>query len=195
MATSMTSARGRYHHGDLRSACLTAARELLEEEADLSLRAVARRAGVSPAALYRHYADKGDLISALSALGCRELGSTLAEASAEPSTPDDFADMAVAYVRFAIERPALFRVMFSTPCAPGASQHAMAAAEVDCFVRRAAVRACPAADPEAVGIAAWALLHGLAFLYLEEKLPTESVEVVDASVRTAIGALIGSRVR
>lgn len=191
MATPMTSARDRYHHGDLRAACLAAARELLEEGSDLSLRAVARRAGVSPTAPYRHYADKGELVTALAAAGCRELASTLTEASPEPSSPDDFADVAVAYVSFAIEHPAIFRVMSSASCVPGTSEYATVAAEVDSFVRRAASRVCRGADPEAVGIAAWALLNGLVFLYLEGKLPAEAPEAVDARVRASVGALIG----
>src|ERR1700716_1493086 len=113
-----TTASGPYHHGDLRAACLHAARELLEEDgsAALSLRAVARRAGVAPSAPYRHYADRDALVSAVAAVGYRELGDYLTAAHAEPSSIDDLAAVAVAYVRFALERPALFRVMFSEPC-------------------------------------------------------------------------------
>jgi AcrR family transcriptional regulator len=64
----MPMAGDSYHHGDLRAACLRAARELLEEDgsAALSLRAVARRAGVSPSAPYRHYADRDTLLAAAS---------------------------------------------------------------------------------------------------------------------------------
>ncbi|MBT2879175.1 TetR/AcrR family transcriptional regulator, partial [Streptomyces sp. McG6] len=71
-----------YHHGDLRAACLRAARELLEEDgsAGLSLRAVARRAGVSATAPYRHYADREALVSAVAAEGYRELAEHLAGA-------------------------------------------------------------------------------------------------------------------
>ena len=67
----MSTSRSPYHHGDLRAACLRAAMELLEEggTSALSLRAVARRAGVSPAAPYRHYADRDALISAVGAVG------------------------------------------------------------------------------------------------------------------------------
>src|SRR6266700_1692801 len=100
-----------YHHGDLRAACLRAARELLEESgsAGLSLRAVARRAGVSPTAPYRHYADRDALASAVAAEGYRELAGYLAAAHPSPSTPEELAAVAVAYVRFALGHPALFR--------------------------------------------------------------------------------------
>ena len=114
----MSTARSPYHHGDLRAACLRAAMELLEEggATALSLRAVARRAGVSPAAPYRHYADRDALISAVAAVGYRELAEQLAAAHPSPSTADDFGAIAVAYVQFALQRPALFRVMFAEPC-------------------------------------------------------------------------------
>ena len=67
----MSTSKATYHHGDLRAALVRAAMELLEEggEADLSLRAVARRAGVSAAAPYRHYADREALVSAVDEVG------------------------------------------------------------------------------------------------------------------------------
>src|ERR1700761_5131951 len=115
---SVPAPKATYHHGDLRAACVHAARELLEEggEAELSLRAVARRAGVSPAAPYRHYADREALVSAVAAVGYQELAERLAAAHPAPSTPDQLASVAVAYVEFALERPALFPIMFTEPC-------------------------------------------------------------------------------
>ena len=71
-----------YHHGDLRAALLDAALELLEEDETFSLRAVARRAGVSPNAPYRHYADKEALLAALATYGFAQLADRL-EAAAE----------------------------------------------------------------------------------------------------------------
>src|SRR6202022_4802729 len=101
----MSTSRSPYHHGDLRAACLRAAMELLEEggPSALSLRAVARRAGVSPAAPYRHYADRDALISAVGAVGYRELAEHLAEAHPAPPTPDDLAPVAVPYAPFALQ--------------------------------------------------------------------------------------------
>ncbi len=86
----MPKSNGPYHHGDPRAACVRAARELLEEggSAGLSLRAVARRAGVSATAPYRHYADREALVSAVAAEGYRELAGYLAAAHPAPSTPD-----------------------------------------------------------------------------------------------------------
>src|SRR5258706_12767161 len=76
-----------YHHGDLRAALVGAAMDLLEEggEAELSLRAVARRAGVSAAAPYRHYDDREALVSAVAAAGNPELAGRPAAGHPSPS--------------------------------------------------------------------------------------------------------------
>src|SRR2546430_4327077 len=107
-----------YHHGDLRAGLVRAAMELLEEggETALSLRAIARGAGVSPAAPYRHYADREALVSAVAAVGYRQLAERLAAAHPAPSTPEQLASVGVAYVEFALAQPALFRMMFGEPC-------------------------------------------------------------------------------
>src|ERR1700716_647506 len=106
----MSTSKLTYHHGDLRAALVRAAMELLEEsgETALSLRAVARCAGVSPAAPYRHYADREALISAVATVGYRELAERLAAAHPAPATPEQLASVAVAYVQVALEQPALF---------------------------------------------------------------------------------------
>ncbi|MEW5351640.1 TetR/AcrR family transcriptional regulator [Streptomyces sp. 16-176A] len=180
-----------YHHGDLRAACLRAARELLEEDgsAGLSLRAVARRAGVSATAPYRHYADREALVSAVAAQGYRELAESLATAHPSPSTPDDLAAVAVAYVRFALDHPALFRVMFAEPCDPDNEERAAATAVISEYVRGIVHRAFPSVDPDALSTTVWALVHGLAFLHLDGKLDASTPEVVDTQVRAAVRAL------
>src|SRR5690349_3579164 len=95
-----------YHHGDLRPALLKAAGRVLEKEgpAALSLRELARRAGVSHNAPYRHFADREALLAALAADGFRMLGEVLGVASSR--------HRGEAYVRFALEHPQLFRLMF-----------------------------------------------------------------------------------
>jgi AcrR family transcriptional regulator len=187
----MAQASGSYHHGDLRAACLRAARELLEEggSAGLSLRAVARRAGVSPAAPYRHYADRDALLSAVAAEGYRELAGHLAAAHPSPTTPEELAAVAVAYVRFALDRPALFRVMFAEPCDPTSEERVQATAAISEYVRGIVRAAFPDADADALPTTVWALVHGLAFLHLDGKLDTSSAEVVDGQVRSAVQAL------
>jgi AcrR family transcriptional regulator len=189
----MPQASDSYHHGDLRAACLRAARELLEEDgsAGLSLRAVARRAGVSATAPYRHYADRDALVSSVAAEGYRELAGYLSAAHPSPATPDDLAAVAVAYVRFALDHPAMFRVMFAEPCDPGNEERAAATAALSEYVRALVRSVFPGADPEALATPVWALVHGLAFLHLDGKLDTSTPEVVAHQVRTAVSALIG----
>jgi AcrR family transcriptional regulator len=181
-----------YHHGDLRAACLRAAIELLEENgaSALSVRAVARRAGVSTGAPYRHYADREALISAVSAVGYRELAENLAAANPSPSSPEDLTDVAVAYVQFALQRPALFRVMFSEPCDEGNPERVAATAAISSYVGAIVAQCFPDADSDAMSTAVWALVHGLAFLHLDGKLDASTPEVVSESVRGAVHAVL-----
>src|SRR6202008_2976409 len=100
--------RPTYHHGDLRAAILTeAARLVAERGADgVSLRQLAREAGVSHAAPAHHFTDRRGLFTALAAEGFSLLAEALEAARG------DFANAALAYVRFAIEHPGHYAVMF-----------------------------------------------------------------------------------
>jgi AcrR family transcriptional regulator len=186
------SPKATYHHGDLRATLVRAAIELLEEsgETELSLRAVARRAGVSPAAPYRHYADREALVSAVAAVGYRELAERLAAAHPSPSTPDQLASVAIAYVQFALDRPALFRIMFGEPCDRDNDERVAATAAVSQYVRAIVERTFPQADAEALATAVWALVHGLAFLHLDGKLDASTPSVVAERITAAIDALL-----
>ncbi|MEU9481159.1 TetR/AcrR family transcriptional regulator [Streptomyces sp. NPDC048191] len=183
---------GSYHHGDLRAACLRAARELLEEDgsAALSMRAVARRAGVSPTAPYRHYADREALVSAVAAEGYRELAEHLTAAHPAPSAPDDLAAVATAYVRFALEHPAMFRAMFAEPCDPTSEERVAATTAISAYVQGIVRDAFPDADDTAaLSTSIWALVHGLAFLHLDGKLDASTPEAVADQVRSSVIAL------
>src|ERR1700757_499770 len=188
----MPASSARYHHGDLRAACLRAAMELLEEDGAtaLSLRAVARRAGVSPGAPYRHYADRDALISAVAAVGYRELAEQLAAAHPSPSSTDDFAAIAVAYVQFALQRPALFRVMFGEPCDRDNGERVAATTAISEYVGAIVRQSFPDSNAETLSTAAWALVHGLAFLHLDGKLDASTPEVVSDRVRAAVHAVL-----
>ena len=191
-----TSEKPRYHHGDLRTALLSAAMDLLEEEdgGGLSLRAVARRAGVSPAAPYRHFADKEALESELAAAGFADLKRRLlGTADALPATPEDFALLAVGYVRFALDRPVLFRLMFGDPCSDTEDARTVAAADLRAYVLARVNEAFPRADAEALATAGWSLVHGLAFLHLDGKLPSADAAEVDARVVAAVTAILTLR--
>jgi AcrR family transcriptional regulator len=104
-----------YHHRDLRQALIRSALEILSEAgvAALSLRAAARRAGVSAMAPYRHFADKEALLAAVAEFGFRELLARLTAATAAAADPRaGLAALGVAYVLFAREQPSLFKLMF-----------------------------------------------------------------------------------
>ncbi|NLU64193.1 TetR/AcrR family transcriptional regulator [Rhodococcus sp. HNM0563] len=104
-----------YHHGDLRAALLTKAEELLQTsgESGLSLRELARAVGVSHSAPSRHFADKAALLEALAIEGFRRLGATLGAAAAIEgrSFATTLHDVAVTFVRFSTENPALVELM------------------------------------------------------------------------------------
>lgn len=157
--------RARYHHGNLREALLQAAIELLAERptAELSLREVSRRAGVSHAAPYRHFSDRGALVTAIAETGFGTLERELRLAA----TP------ALAYVRFAVERRPVFRLMFDPDT--------LASPEV----RRALFRAvAPLRERELT----WPAVHGLAVLASERLLERE----LSAEELCAIAATFGA---
>ncbi|MCW2754786.1 MAG: TetR family transcriptional regulator [Marmoricola sp.] len=181
-----------YHHGDLPAACVRAALELLEDgepSATLSLRAVARRAGVAPSAPYRHFADRDALLTAVATVGYGELAEHLAAACPAPTSPEELADVAVAYVEFAVKRAALFRAMFGEPCDHENPERVAATAVVKAYVADLVGRCFPGSDADALGTAVWALVHGLAFLELDGKLD-DAPDTAYASVRSAVRAVL-----
>ncbi|MGW5149203.1 TetR/AcrR family transcriptional regulator [Rhodococcus koreensis] len=190
MPTSSTS----YHHGDLPSALVRAAMDLLEEDgaSELSLRAAARRAGVSTAAPYRHFADRTALVSAVAAVGYRELAEHLAAAHPAPTTAEDLTAVAIAYVQFALTRPGLFRVMFAEPCDPNSPERVAAASAITEYLTSVVRQAVPNSDPDGMATAMWALVHGLAFLHLDGKFEASPDKAVADRVRAAVNAMLGA---
>ena len=160
--------RRTYHHGDLRAVILTEAARLVAEcGADrVSLRELARGAGVSHAAPAHHFTDRRGLFTALATQGFQLLAEALVGARPE------FADAALAYVRFAIEHPGHYQVMFNkslldTSDAELAAAEAAAGAELSHGV--ATLRDSNArADPDGAQLAAWSLVHGFSMLWLDD---------------------------
>lgn len=181
-----------YRHGDLRAALPRAGMDLLEQEGskDLSLRAVARRAGVSPGTPYRHYTDREALISAIAAVGYRELAADMTAAQPAPETVDEFVEVGVVYVEFALRRPSLFRVMFGAPCDRDSSERVAATSAISEYLKATVQRCFPLAKVESTTTAIWGLVHGLAFLHLDGKLSTGAPTAVTERVRLAIGAIL-----
>ncbi|MBB5917646.1 AcrR family transcriptional regulator [Nocardia transvalensis] len=184
-----TSEKSGYHHGDLRAALLSTAMEMLEAGEPFSLRAIARRAGVSPTAPYRHFKDRDALESALAVEGFRDLLTDLSEGRNPPASLQDLAEFAVAYVAFALRRPALFRVMFGKPCDDADDERVEAADALHELLADALGQVFPEADASALTSAGWGLAHGLACLHLDGKLRAASGEEVAEGVRSAFLAI------
>ncbi|MFD7058850.1 TetR/AcrR family transcriptional regulator [Streptomyces sp. NPDC059906] len=184
-----TSEKSGYHHGDLRAALLSTAMEMLENGEPFSLRAVARQAGVSPTAPYRHFKDRDALESALAAEGFRALLTDLSGERGLPASPSDLAEFAVTYVAFALRRPALFGVMFGKPCDDADDERVKAADALHVLLADALDRVFPDTDASALASAGWGLAHGLACLHLDGKLQATSEQEVADRVRSAFLAI------
>ena len=184
------AARSTYHHGDLRAALLDAANAMLEEGAPLSLRALARRAGVSPTAPYRHFADKEALESALAVQGLQDLFAELTAGKPAPASAKDVAELGVRYVRFALRRPGLFKLMFGQECDDQNDERVLAAAALHHYLADVTGRVFPDANADDLATAGWGLAHGLAFLHLDGKLSNDKPRVIDKRVRAAYAAVL-----
>jgi AcrR family transcriptional regulator len=159
-----------YHHGDLRRALLDAAVRTIEEvgPSAMSLREVARRAGVThPAAAY-HFGDKAGLLTAVATEGYRLLAASLRQAY---EATESFLEVGVAYVGFAVSHRAHFEVMYR----PELYNHR----EDDLQRARAEAAALlygsedPDTEQISEGVAAWAIVHGIATLWLNGNLPRQ----------------------
>ena len=162
-----------YHHGDLRAALLDAAEAVLEENGieGFSLRAVAKRAGVSHAAPAHHFKDAAGLLTALAAVGYEKFMATQnARQAKAQNTGDHLIASGLGYVDFALAHPALFRLMFSSNRTDYENEDLsrVASAAFEKLVEDvAAFRGTdPHTDEEAMVdvMAAWSLVHGLADL-------------------------------
>lgn len=166
-----------YHHGDLRRALITSAVALISERerAEFTLRELAKQLGVTHAATYHHFKDKDDLLAAVAEDGFHSLRDYVERAV--ELVPDNpilrLRASASAYIEFAFEHPAHFRVMYARdyddeerfPAAKRASDEN--AAFVNSFWESAAQKGYyRTADLEEYNVASWALIHGLAMLYI-----------------------------
>lgn len=186
-----------YHHGSLRPALLAAAAELVAEVGPgaVSMREVARRAGVSHAASAHHFGDKRGLFTALAAEGFELLAERL---DAVATRTADFVEVGVAYVHFALEHRAHFEVMFrrelqhpDDPALRAAQQRAQ-----QTLYGNVGLVGDTRVDTEQLqitGIAAWSIVHGFATLWLDGALPDELGDDVDQVARSVAGRLFDGR--
>lgn len=165
-------ARMGYHHGDLKTVILQQAATLVAERgADgISLRELARAAGVSHAAPAHHFTDRRGLFTALATEGFELLAAALTDARPQ------FIDAAKAYVRFALDHPGHYEVMFDKSLYDDTDPDLVAAssaagAELN---RGVGTLADPKAvdDPAGAALAAWSLVHGFSMLWLNDAIDT-----------------------
>ena len=165
-----------YHHGNLRAALLSAALDLLHEEGieALSLREVARRAGVSPGAPYHHFKSKGDLVCELAKERLEHLDVVSRKALEGLKTPQErLKAIGVAYVMYAVKHPAEFRLMFSPERRSPLSQEKPEGAPVFRVLVGVIDKLRETRrdlDRETAAITAWSLVHGLADLLVDGPL-------------------------
>ena len=173
-----------YHHGNLREALLSSAIRLIAElgPTGFTLRELARRAGVSHNAPYRHFRDREDLMAAVATEGYRELTEAMLLASAdEPSALGRLKRAGLSYITFALRRPEHFAVMFDGPKFAETDHPDSAEAAKEAFnTMLTMVKGCqeegqlPLGDPHEFALLAWSMVHGIAKLAITGRLPYQS---------------------
>lgn len=209
MTTSEMVMENNYHHGDLKNALIAAGLALLASEGvdRLTLRAVARRAGVSHTAPYRHFANKEALLAAIAEDGFAQLAATLDAAlgvgdqatviAATRSATGRVVAGGLAYVQFAQQNPAIFRLMFSPMVGDRSHYPTLYLAAKRAFnLLLAAIVAGQGQDEFVAGpadvltMSLWAMVHGLATLVIDNQIPVAPVTGDQAEAQCTLTTLL-----
>ncbi len=197
-------ARKAYHHGDLRQKLMAVTEEIILEKGidGFTLREAARRAGVSPAAPAHHFADARGLLTAVALLGFEEFGEALREADAAGGSDPErrLQNQGQAYVRFALEHPARFQLMFRRERLDETNPQLSAVAKQSYDLLEGAIRAVTGTPPGAelsedgrgYLLANWSIVHGFAHLALGRQLrdPHGKPIPIDTALRTLLPAVL-----
>jgi AcrR family transcriptional regulator len=192
------SERG-YHHGNLKEALLQAALDLIAQKgaAGFTFADAARMAGVSPAAPYRHFRDREELLASIAQRGFEQFEAQLTAAwdDGRPDTVTAFERVGKAYLAFAREEPSFYSAMFESGVPVDAAAGLMAASERAFGVIRAASERLAALAPPGVprppalmmALHIWTMAHGVASLFARgdaarRKLPMSPEELLEAEV-------------
>jgi AcrR family transcriptional regulator len=188
-----------YHHGNLKEALLQAALGLIAEKgpAGFTFADAARSAGVSPAAPYRHFRDRDELLSSIAQRGFEQFEAVLTAAwdDGRPDTVTAFERVGKAYLGFAREEPAYYSAMFESGLPVDLNPTLMAASERAFGVIRAAAERLAALAPPGVArppalmvaLHIWSMAHGVASLFgrgdaARRKLPMSPEDLLEAGV-------------
>ena len=189
--------RDSYHHGDLKRALTSAALSLVAEKGPkgFTLTEAARRAGVSAAAPYRHFADKAALLATVAEQGFRDLHAEMAAAA--DTTPDPkgrVIELGRAYVRWAVAHPDHYRVMFGAELSKADHPDLAVAGEQAFGDLLDAITTCQQAgvaaghDPRELAAPLWSLVHGIASLAIGGELRAVGIEQDPEAIIAAVVA-------
>jgi AcrR family transcriptional regulator len=187
-----------YHHGNLKEALIRAALQLIAEKgpAGFTFAEAARFAGVSPAAPYRHFRDRDDLLADVARRGFEQFADALTKAwdDGRPDPMTAFERMGRAYLSFARTEPAYYSAMFEAGIAPNTSAELAAAGDRAFATMRMACERIVARLPSTkrppvlmVALHVWSLSHGIASLFgrgdaARRPLPMSSDDLLEAGV-------------
>ena len=195
----MSKNNNSYHHGDLRSSLVAEAAAMIAEGgvAAVTMREIGRRLGVSRAAPYRHFSDKNALLVAVAAAGFDRLNQRLreVESGGEPPSLAGFQRMGAAYVRFALENPAHYRLMYGREALTRAELPVLREAGnqlfeglVSLFELHQEAGLIRRQDPRAQAYIAWSPVHGLAPLLIDGQImaAVDVDELIQRTTRTLL---------
>jgi AcrR family transcriptional regulator len=203
-AANKARRKAHYHHGELREALIRATRQLVEQRGaeNFTLADACRVAGVTTAAPYRHFRGKQEILEEIASRGFKELGNRTTAILAEKGegTLEGIIAMGQAYVAFAVEETAVFRLMFGQQPSLKKAEHVLEAThtcfsklidQIALYCRRNKVRG----DAQQIALRLWTFVHGAASLLIDQDYDAiaPNIDVNQLIAGAAPGLLTASR--